>query len=706
MFRADPDLLLRFQERLAAAQATSVLILDKQGRCRTDPAYNDELSRLAFEELLRQGDFGHAVRLATDRPVLLDGPFPGIQYAAVTIPAPNDDAFTLMCGVVTDERSRSAAQAYLTTRREGSDALLQALHRAEPWTPERIERLLDAMSWVARVFAKLVDAGEQVVLYRSVIELFGQPASSSVRVDAILDSIVKLSDTIDFVGLAVPAGGRYQVLEYSGPNPDQWMNSTFALGEGYLGQVGLLEQPRSWDDVQNDPRAAFFRERGLRPVHVFGYPIVADSELLGVLFGGSCTKRDDSDPFEKYMQILSNTIGKKLHIDKLKMKERRHAAQLAALVEIARIMNMAGDLKKILYVFIDISFILLSPATYSHLLIQVPGAATAQIVSRGMKQEQVRSYSRTIADNYFSAEREPPEEGIQLRAAEDGGCLLVCPIVVQSALYGVLSVKLPSADVYEGVKDIFATFVFLFGITLERIVAGSGKEGIRGKARMLHDATKVWNPEAYERAERAKALSLEFAADAKLSPSEKEELAAACILGVYPLSYLEEQLAGDRIAAAMKEFAVLQGRSAAVDPDGAAPRSKTGQLVALIYTYLDGGEQTGPLRELDVEEPLRGDFIAFLTRRLTVDFEMSMGPEEPAAVPPALDEWKKTMKISSREQEVLELILKGQSNREIAETLFISEHTVKNHITNIFHKLEVSDRAQAIAKIYQMGLQR
>ena len=51
--------------------------------------------------------------------------------------------------------------------------------------------------------------------------------------------------------------------------------------------------------------------------------------------------------------------------------------------------------------------------------------------------------------------------------------------------------------------------------------------------------------------------------------------------------------------------------------------------------------------------------------------------------------------LTPRELEVLELIAQGLSNKEIAQTLFISEKTVKNHITNIFRKLNVEDRTQA-----------
>jgi DNA-binding NarL/FixJ family response regulator len=52
--------------------------------------------------------------------------------------------------------------------------------------------------------------------------------------------------------------------------------------------------------------------------------------------------------------------------------------------------------------------------------------------------------------------------------------------------------------------------------------------------------------------------------------------------------------------------------------------------------------------------------------------------------------------LTAREQEVLQMIAQGKSNREIAKGLFISEKTVKNHLSNVFRKLEVNDRTQAV----------
>ncbi|TDB89081.1 response regulator transcription factor [Actinomadura sp. KC216] len=60
--------------------------------------------------------------------------------------------------------------------------------------------------------------------------------------------------------------------------------------------------------------------------------------------------------------------------------------------------------------------------------------------------------------------------------------------------------------------------------------------------------------------------------------------------------------------------------------------------------------------------------------------------------------------LTDREREVLGLIAQGRSNADIAGTLFLSQKTVRNHVSNIFMKLHVADRAQAIVVAREAGL--
>lgn len=60
--------------------------------------------------------------------------------------------------------------------------------------------------------------------------------------------------------------------------------------------------------------------------------------------------------------------------------------------------------------------------------------------------------------------------------------------------------------------------------------------------------------------------------------------------------------------------------------------------------------------------------------------------------------------LTDREREVLELIARGESNQAIATRLFLSQKTIRNHVSNIFTKLRVVDRAHAIIRAREAGL--
>jgi len=60
--------------------------------------------------------------------------------------------------------------------------------------------------------------------------------------------------------------------------------------------------------------------------------------------------------------------------------------------------------------------------------------------------------------------------------------------------------------------------------------------------------------------------------------------------------------------------------------------------------------------------------------------------------------------LTQREREVLDLIAQGESNAAIAQRLVLSQKTVRNHVSNIFTKLRVADRAQAIVKAREAGM--
>ena len=104
------------------------------------------------------------------------------------------------------------------------------------------------------------------------------------------------------------------------------------------------------------------------------------------------------------------------------------------------------------------------------------------------------------------------------------------------------------------------------------------------------------------------------------------------------------------------------------------------------------GEILSAIRAAAVGEAVFGASIA---RRVA---EFFAAPRSPAAEPfPDLTE---------RENEILELIAQGRSNGDIAGRLGIASKTVRNHVANVFNKLQVADRSQAIVRAREAGLGR
>lgn len=88
-------------------------------------------------------------------------------------------------------------------------------------------------------------------------------------------------------------------------------------------------------------------------------------------------------------------------------------------------------------------------------------------------------------------------------------------------------------------------------------------------------------------------------------------------------------------------------------------------------------------------------FAPTVTRRLIREFAMRS---------PVRDARSRISALTDRETDVLRLIARGLSNTEIAETLVIVEQTAKSHVSRVFAKLGVRDRAQAVVAAYEAGL--
>ena len=99
--------------------------------------------------------------------------------------------------------------------------------------------------------------------------------------------------------------------------------------------------------------------------------------------------------------------------------------------------------------------------------------------------------------------------------------------------------------------------------------------------------------------------------------------------------------------------------------------------------------------------------ITFLVIGLVVGRRNRQHPESPAVSAGKASPTSRMGvygELSERELEVLQRVAEGETNREIAEGLFLSPDTIKSHVSNIYRKLDVSRRAQAVARAKELEI--
>jgi DNA-binding NarL/FixJ family response regulator len=131
----------------------------------------------------------------------------------------------------------------------------------------------------------------------------------------------------------------------------------------------------------------------------------------------------------------------------------------------------------------------------------------------------------------------------------------------------------------------------------------------------------------------------------------------------------------------------------------------TFDLDEYVYEALRAGASGFLLKDVPAEQLVAGIRVVAageallspsITKRLIEDFARAAAPADP---PPAgLDQ------LTARELEVFKLVARGMSNAEIAQSLVVSDTTVKTHVARILMKLGLRDRVQAVVLAYETGI--
>ncbi|MBB6637427.1 hypothetical protein H7B67_25135 [Cohnella thailandensis] len=165
----------------------------------------------------------------------------------------------------------------------------------------------------------------------------------------------------------------------------------------------------------------------------------------------------------------------------------------------------------------------------------------------------------------------------------------------------------------------------------------------------------------------------------------------------YETSFLWETIPwhADAIGLLEEAKAVIEHRGQA-DAYLAYGYSQEAQALALVLNRSQADSPIGPGGDLQsVAIGVRAAFEELLEEQAPSVNRIAIGPARLLRE----DEERSLSSLTLREREVLELLIQGCTNQEIAEHMFISAHTVKNHLTKIYTKLGVADRTSAMVKL-------
>lgn len=716
------DQLQDLQDAYAKLLDVSLLLTDRTGKPLTKPSGLTPLTGLLFvreyADLIERASPFLAAMLHVNQPILYDV-LPGIKVALAPVVFGGETHAFIWAGAFMEAKAKELIKEYVCDQLNDSATWTEALDLHVLRDPEDLRQDLQRLEKLAGIVATLLqsqyqktDLRESMLLIKEWSAVLGK---RELQLEDWLPHVQQAGSELQFVGYAQKEeDGCFVIRAVRGEQAESLMGVSFMIGEGFLGVTAVTGESGYWEQIERDPRILFFTQKGIRPHALFCLPVMQGETISGLLFGGTQDNRSIRKETLERAALLSSLFGMQLAYQTMQTSMESQLLYLNSLVEIARAMTSLRDMNRILYILVDMS-LHLAKGTASCVVVKTDDAHI-QVISRGLNVERADAYGKAVADRYFAAEKQATASSIDPVAYWEEGeqAFAEFPILYHGRVQAVLSVAYP--EMKEGAEEnsLLMGLVSMAGVALQLVRETAEHTVSRRYAEHLHRSLRQWDPASYREAIEAQELIESFGRAQGISPTVIRTLVQACLIAAFDLDVLRETIPEQtEVLTILADYRSLLegGLPPAAIGRGSYSYSYGGQLLSLIYRYLKHGKQLHLLRQpLPGYDPLLCEqVVSFLQKREVINRTVALGGSdngtemgEQAAV--LRKRIREMLPLSVREKEVLELVVQGATNREIAERLYISEHTVKNHLTNIFQKLNVTDRTQAIALVYQKAL--
>ncbi|MFD1737890.1 response regulator transcription factor [Bacillus salitolerans] len=693
--------LQNLQDDYAQLASLSLLMIDLEGHEITTLSNETPLVTLIYKEFVTKEvilSFINPLN-AIKQPVMMDTEL-GLKVIISPIWIRDQLSYFIIAGFLLERTSQDLVIRSIEQKRLNRKYIAEMIEAMGEHNDEEKKKCID----VINKFTFLVEDYLTLQQDKSKTEQqldFTKESLGAIRIGnatpfSFFDKLNREKSQIEFYGLAIENKHKQYEVTYTTNKIDCLKGQTFLMGEGFLGHIIASKQFQFWKNTQLDPRASIFKRQDINVISLFGAPVYIGDTVKGVFFGGSTKTELDEDLSNTQGIMKAALISNKLTVQQVRASLQNHLLELSTFNEVFKAITSVEDIKRVLYILVDISINVMRGPFSCIVYKGNANQSKVDIVSRGLSETEINKYGYEVAVKNFSHPvTKAKTKQVTIGRTSWGRDVLEFPLLFQDHLYGVLCVGLNSKDDAEKFQSFLSSLSVAGGISLHLNSTRNNIIDEESIALMLNNIVKNLDPQKYEKLSKISDLVESFAQFLQLDHIEL--LKQACLATVYDSSLLKQFMKNNKLLEVVEDFKSENKESMRVESE----------ILTLVTHFVEGNEQIDSLKKLvSIEENLKSKFILYLQQQPRIELELSMNQidlMEKTTIEMDNEALKQSLNLSTREKEVLNLVLKGHSNHEIAHTLYISEHTVKNHMTKILQKLGVADRAQAIAKVYQMG---
>lgn len=576
----------------------------------------------------------------------------------------------------------------------GDDGLFPAAHSPMKLNEEEIQNCMIKMNNLRHLLIDKAQVESKSSILEQMIEVLqviGEFDDGHMDYNQFIyksmDELVKL-EPFDFLGLAMKDENDMFVIKYAcGEHMHRLKGKRFFMGEGLIGKAVILGEDFYWSRGINTQRMEFLNRFGIYPDHLFGCTVKLKDTVNGILFGGNFREDMISDKLLKLIRCIVDLVAHLKNTNTKLMSSYYIQSLFINWLDMLDITMHAKDKKQVSYKILDLC------QTLNNGNFSCFSTVEDDFAFRG------ESKARSLEIHHQLRKRLFDNSDLKLWIDQN---YIHFILDAKQEKYSLFTVEFPDNSDLKQASIMIGMIQKLF-IEEDKINnVHPAVHDLQSKFDLLHSSMKEMNKGHYYLSRVALRVVDELDQILMFTAHQKQILMNLCKVMPYRYNFLKEHIKGTSEWSYLQEIQRIshEGRSN-ID------LSLEGQVLLFIEKVIINNEDIDSLAFMNPELQklcIRAYRASIQNHelnhnRLALADSSSTGAKQPN------DEVKgviSTFPLTLREQEVLYLVFEGLNNHEIASYLNISFHTVKNHVTNIFKKLNVSDRMQAISKIYRI----